>query len=170
METYRITHLATPGQDDITQYHGTFEGTPPNVHTVCGKLVSPFSCVDMPNCDDCFSIYVGAPDPDEIERLESGEWMVDQDGNEITQAEFDKLQDPIIPAPRLQRFIPGDRVRIESHGCTRVGEVTSAQNFPGPDGQPDWYIEMIDDENGNVYWKQGQDGGTIELLNASAGK
>jgi len=64
----------------------------------------------------------------------------------------------------------GDTVRITlENGFTCTGTVLSASNMAFS-GQPDnWYIELNATSGcilGYTYWKQGPDGGTIELLNS----
>ena len=59
---------------------------------------------------------------------------------------------------------PGDTVKIKCQGHTLTGEVLSAHNWQmTPDDPEDWYIEYTS-QHGYAYWKQGSDGGTVELV------
>jgi len=61
----------------------------------------------------------------------------------------------------------GDRVRITTSMYDVVGTVVSATNYKKywlANAEDNWYIEFIADEGGFGYWKQGNDGGTIEVL------
>jgi len=76
----------------------------------------------------------------------------------------------------------GDRVRITiptaGHGIFDSfgagwgeGIVLDANNWNGCGGPDNWYIELEKDKvhgrnwtTGYGYWKQGQDGGTVELI------
>ena len=77
------------------------------------------------------------------------------------------------------RIKKGDRVRITVQGGRGVygagwGEgivLSAANNEWNPDKPANWYIELDKDkcggrnwETGYGYWKQGCDGGTVELL------
>ena len=65
----------------------------------------------------------------------------------------------------------GDRVRITCCGVQKEGVVLTANNYGDRDysKQPpvftrdDWYINMIADDDSYVYWKQGIDGGSVEV-------
>lgn len=75
---YRITHLAKPGQENITQFHGTWESEPTMVETLCGLKVSPFSCVESnPSCPDCRAVFseesMGAIEPEDPPVYEPGD-------------------------------------------------------------------------------------------------
>lgn len=79
----------------------------------------------------------------------------------------------------------GDRVRITipgGHGIFQSfgagwGEgivLTAANNQWDPEKEPNWYIELEKDKvegrnwtTGYGYWKQGQDGGTVEILESA---
>lgn len=54
----------------------------------------------------------------------------------------------------------GDRVRITAQGAVRVGLV-STSHWSRNGG---YNIELVDDNVGYTYWKQGSDGGTVMLL------
>jgi hypothetical protein len=61
---------------------------------------------------------------------------------------------------------PGDTVTIRSHGLVRTGVVHSASNYGNLPWSPEpcWYIEYEDPKYGAGYWKQDDDGGTVELV------
>ena len=58
----------------------------------------------------------------------------------------------------------GDTVRITVRGSSRTGVVKSADHWGGRDG---WYIEFNDAQGRPGYWKQGSDGGHVELVKSS---
>lgn len=64
----------------------------------------------------------------------------------------------------IKEILEGERIRVSSQGFTRSGIVQSAKNY-GRAGQSDWYIEFLSDD-GPCYWKEGIDGGTVEILEA----
>jgi hypothetical protein len=55
----------------------------------------------------------------------------------------------------------GDFVTIKALGTVRTGVVISAHYYGDDDG---WYIELKDPTYGYCYYKQGYDGGTVELF------
>ena len=64
----------------------------------------------------------------------------------------------------------GDTVRITTPDAWVEGIVISASNY-GSDEEPNWYIELNGCAGSNefvssgyTYWKQKQDGGTVELI------
>lgn len=56
----------------------------------------------------------------------------------------------------------GDTVKFRAQGRTFEGKVLTADNNGNKYG---WYIEMIDNNDGYVYWKQGHDGGELLEVN-----
>lgn len=59
---------------------------------------------------------------------------------------------------------PGDTIKIQCQGHTLTGKVLTAHSWQmTPDYPEDWYIEYIG-EHGHAYWKQGDDGGTVEVI------
>lgn len=65
------------------------------------------------------------------------------------------------PKPKETKILPGDQITIEVNYRTRSGIVSSAHNYGKSPDAPDWYIELTDPRHGQVYWKQGLDGGEI---------
>jgi hypothetical protein len=55
----------------------------------------------------------------------------------------------------------GDTVKITAQGTVRTGLVHSVSR-DWKDG--DYSIELMSDTHGAVYWKQGSDGGTVEII------
>ena len=62
-----------------------------------------------------------------------------------------------------QTIFKGDIVHIKSQGVTRTGKVLSA-DYDSHRGN--YYLEIDSTEAGYCYWKQGQDGGTVEKVAA----
>lgn len=66
----------------------------------------------------------------------------------------------------------GDRARIACCGVCKEGVVLRANNYGNVDYggkhpvvvEDDWYICMLCDDDDVVYWKQGVDGGSVEIL------
>ena len=119
---YRITHLAQPGQENVTNFHGTWESDPPQVKTLCGLKVSPFSCVEINcTCKECRAIfseeYMGAFEPEDPPVYEPG----DPPGLSLSEQypdEFEPHQDD----PDLDRPEPNAR-------CACCGGPTYVENF-----------------------------------------
>lgn len=59
------------------------------------------------------------------------------------------------------RIRKGDKVAITIEGLEIVGTVLS-QEYNGPEAG--WYIELEDEKGRYRYWKQGQDGGDVRLV------
>ena len=58
----------------------------------------------------------------------------------------------------------GDTVCVKCKGYHITGKVLTAHNWKIiPDDHDDWYIELTG-QHGYAYWKQGVDGGTVELV------
>ena len=70
-------------------------------------------------------------------------------------------EDEMQVGPRT--IVRGDEVIIvDGEGHSERGVVESAHNY-GRNGTDDWYIELRNAKGQPVYWKQGIDGGTVEI-------
>jgi len=59
----------------------------------------------------------------------------------------------------------GDIIKIRCQGRVIRGLVDSAVNWAMPDEPDNWYIEFFSvDIDGVGYWKQGIDGGSVEVI------
>jgi hypothetical protein len=69
---------------------------------------------------------------------------------------------------KKREYNPGDKIRINIKGQIYEGVVISAANWGDGLGAENWYIEFDRTKGGRGpgygYWKQGDDGGTVENL------
>lgn len=64
---------------------------------------------------------------------------------------------------QVNGFKKGDRIIIISARGEVEGTIVSAVNYGG-EGKENWYIELTDQNNMPVYWKQEVDGGSCRKV------